>query len=55
MVKVWWRRIKYRRAELGWFGAIAFAALCVLAATIARIVLGLIGSTLAFPPYCLRR
>jgi two-component sensor histidine kinase len=51
MVKVWWRRIKYRRAELGWFGAIVFAALCVLAATLARILLGLVGSTLPFATY----
>ena len=51
MVKVWWRHIKYRRAELGWFGAIAFAALCVLAATLARILLGLAGSTLPFATY----
>ena len=51
MVKVWWRKITYRRAELGWFGAIAFAALCVSAATLARILLGLAGSTLPFATY----
>ena len=51
MVKVWWRRISYRRAELGWFGAIAFAAACVAAATLARILLGLVGSTLPFATF----
>lgn len=51
MVKVWWRRISYRRAELGWFGAAVFAALCVLAAALARILLGLVGSTLPFATF----
>jgi len=51
MVKVWWRRISYRRAELGWFGAIALALVCVIAAAIARVLLGLAGSTLPFATF----
>lgn len=51
MVKVWWRRISYRRAELGWFSAIVFAVLCVAAAALARILLGLVGSTLPFATF----
>ena len=51
MVKVWWRRISYRRAELGWFGAVVFAVACVAAATLARILLGLVGSTLPFATF----
>ena len=51
MVKVWWRRISYRRVELGWFGAIVFAAACVLAAALARVLLGLVGSTLPFATF----
>ena len=51
MVKVWWRRISYRRAELGWFGAVMFAAGCVLAAAVARVLLGLAGSTLPFATF----
>lgn len=51
MVKVWWRRISYRRAELGWFGAIALASICVIAAAIARVLLGLAGSTLPFATF----
>jgi two-component sensor histidine kinase len=51
MVKVWWRRITYRRAELDWAGAIVFAAACVFAAAIARVLLGWFGSTLAFATF----
>ena len=51
MIKVWWRRITYRRAELGWFGAIVFAAVCVFAAAVARVLLGLAGSTLPFATF----
>ncbi|MCX7307709.1 MAG: DUF4118 domain-containing protein [Afipia sp.] len=51
MVKVWWRRITYRRADLGWFSAIVFAAVCVFAAALARIALGLVGSTLPFATF----
>ena len=52
MVKVWWRRISYRRAELGWFSAAALAVACVAAATATRALLGiLIGSTLAFATF----
>jgi two-component sensor histidine kinase len=51
MVKVWWRRIKYRRAELGWFGAVVFALACVVAAALARVLLGLVGSTLPFATF----
>lgn len=51
MVKVWWRRITYRRAELGWFGAIVLAAVCVFAAAVARVLLGLAGSTLPFATF----
>ncbi len=51
MVKVWWRRISYRRAELGWFGAFAFAAICIAIATLGRVLLGVIGSTLYFATF----
>ena len=51
MVKVWWRSISYRRAELGWFGAIVFASACVIAAALARVLLGLVGSTLPFATF----
>ena len=51
MVKVWWRRISYQRAELGWFGALVFALVCVAAATAARVVLGMAGSTLPFATF----
>lgn len=51
MANVWWRRISYRRTELRWFSAIALAVMCVAAATGARALLGLIGSTLAFATY----
>jgi two-component sensor histidine kinase len=51
MVKVWWRRISYRRTELRWFGATGFALVCVAVATVARVLLGLIGSTLTFATF----
>ncbi len=51
MVKVWWRRISYGRADYGWLRSIALALVCVGVATLARMALGLLGSTLAFATF----
>lgn len=49
-VKVWWR-FPYRRVEPGFFGSLALALACVAVAVLARLLLGLIGSTLYFAAF----
>ncbi|MBB1092796.1 DUF4118 domain-containing protein [Rhodopseudomonas palustris] len=45
-----WRTL-YRRGELHWLGAFLLAIICVALATVARILLGLLGPTLAFATF----
>jgi two-component sensor histidine kinase len=45
-----WRRL-YRRDELGWLRSLILSLVCVALATGARILLGLIGPTLAFATF----
>lgn len=47
---VWWR-FPYRRVEPGIWGSLALALACVAVAVVARILLGLIGSTLYFAAF----
>lgn len=49
-MKVWWR-FPYRRVEPGFLGALALALACVAVAVAARLLLGLIGSTLYFAAF----
>ncbi len=49
-MKSWWRSL-YRRVEPGFAGSLALAVACVAVATLARALLGLIGSTLYFATF----
>lgn len=46
----WWRSL-YRRVEPGFAGSLALALACVAVAIVARVLLGLIGSTLHFATF----
>lgn len=47
---VWWR-FPYRRVEPSFWGSLALASACVAVAVVARLLLGLIGSTLYFAAF----